>query len=240
MTLLSVTNLSASYGKIQALRQVNLHVEAGEFVAVIGANGAGKTTLLKALSGLMLPQGGQVKLAGKPLNGLSAEKRVGQGIALVPEHRQLFGGMSVKENLLMGSYSRYTHAQKAEIEADVERVYALFPILRERQNQLAGTLSGGQQQMVAIGRGLMARPRVLMLDEPSVGLAPLVVREIFRVVAALPAQGTTVLIVEQNARQILKLADRAYVLENGVVKLEGAANDLANNPVVQQIYLGHG
>ncbi len=240
MTLLSVTNLSASYGKIQALRQVNLHVEAGEFVAVIGANGAGKTTLLKTLSGLMQPQGGHVQLAGKSLNGLSAETRVGQGIALVPEHRQLFGGMSVKENLLMGSYSRYTRAQKAEIEADVERVYALFPILRERQNQLAGTLSGGQQQMVAIGRGLMARPRVLMLDEPSVGLAPLVVREIFRVVAALPAQGTTVLIVEQNARQILKLADRAYVLENGVVKLEGVASDLANNPVVQQIYLGHG
>ncbi|MCW1970990.1 MAG: ABC transporter ATP-binding protein [Anaerolineae bacterium] len=238
--MLSVTNLSASYGKIQALRQVNLHVEAGEFVAVIGANGAGKTTLLKTLSGLMQPQGGHVQLAGKSLNGLSAETRVGQGIALVPEHRQLFGGMSVKENLLMGSYSRYTRAQKAEIEADVERVYALFPILRERQNQLAGTLSGGQQQMVAIGRGLMARPRVLMLDEPSVGLAPLVVREIFRVVAALPAQGTTVLIVEQNARQILKLADRAYVLENGVVKLEGVASDLANNPVVQQIYLGHG
>ncbi len=240
MSLLSVTDLSASYGKIQALRNVNLQVNEGEFVAVIGANGAGKTTLLKTLSGLMQAQSGQVQLAGKVLNGLNAENRVGHGIALVPEHRQLFGGMSVKENLLMGSYSRYTSAKKAEIEADVERVYDLFPILRERQNQLAGTLSGGQQQMVAIGRGLMAQPRILMLDEPSVGLAPLIVKEIFRVVAALPAQGTTVLIVEQNARQILKLADRAYVLENGVVKLEGIASDLANNPIVQQIYLGHG
>jgi branched-chain amino acid transport system ATP-binding protein len=237
--LLEVENLSAGYNHIQALRDVSLYVEQGELVAVIGANGAGKTTLLRALSGLISTRSGSIRMAGAELGRLSAERRVARGLALVPEHRQLFASMTVAENLLLGGYARYRHTPRAELAADLDRVYALFPILRERRAQVAGTLSGGEQQMVAIGRGLLARPRLLLLDEPSVGLAPLVVHQIFAAVARLPAQGTTVLIVEQNARQILRLADRAYVLENGAIALAGRAVDLAADPVVQQIYMGH-
>jgi branched-chain amino acid transport system ATP-binding protein len=179
-------------------------------------------------------------LASESLDRLSVEQRVGRGLIQVPERRQLFAAMTVAENLLLGSYARYRRARRAEIQDDLERVYTLFPILKERQRQLVGTLSGGQQQMVALGRGLMARPKVLLLDEPSVGLAPLIVREIFGVVAGLHQEGTTVLIVEQNARQMLRLVDRVYVLESGAVALSGTAAELRNNPVVQQIYLGHG
>jgi branched-chain amino acid transport system ATP-binding protein len=238
--LLEIENLSASYGRIQALRGVDLQVAAGELVAVIGANGAGKTTLLLTLSGLLPAQRGSVRLASESLDRLSVEQRVGRGLIQVPERRQLFAAMTVAENLLLGSYARYRRARRAEIQDDLERVYTLFPILKERQRQLVGTLSGGQQQMVALGRGLMARPKVLLLDEPSVGLAPLIVREIFGVVAGLHQEGTTVLIVEQNARQMLRLVDRVYVLESGAVALSGTAAELRNNPVVQQIYLGHG
>jgi branched-chain amino acid transport system ATP-binding protein len=237
--LLEVNNLSAGYEHIQALRNVSLHVDEGELVAVIGANGAGKTTLLRALSGLIPTRSGSIRLAGAQLGRLSVERRVRRGLALVPEHRQLFASMTVAENLLLGGYARYWRTPRAELAADIERVYDLFPILRERRGQVAGTLSGGEQQMVAIGRGLMARPRLLLLDEPSVGLAPLIVREIFAAVARLPAQGTTVLIVEQNARQILRLAGRAYMLENGAIALAGRAADLAADPTVQHIYMGN-
>lgn len=236
--LLEVNNLWAGYGRLQILRDLSLHVDHGELVAVISANGAGKSTLLRALSGLIPARAGSICLAGAELGRLSAEQRVGHGIALVPEHRQLFTTMTVGENLLLGSYARYWRTPRAELEADLERVYELFPILRERRRQLAGTLSGGEQQMVAIGRGLLARPRLLLLDEPSIGLAPRVVSTIFAAVAQLPAQGTTVLIVEQNARQILDLAGRAYVLANGAVALSGSAAELADDPAVRQIYLG--
>jgi branched-chain amino acid transport system ATP-binding protein len=238
--LLEVENLSAGYDHIQALSGVSLYVDAGELVAVIGANGAGKTTLLRALSGLIGARSGNIRMAGVELEHLRVERRVARGLALVPEHRQLFAAMTVAENLLLGSYARYWRTPRAELAADLERVYALFPTLGQRRKQVAGTLSGGEQQMVAIGRGLMARPRLLLLDEPSVGLAPLLVREIFAAVAQLPPQGTTVLIVEQNARQILRLASRAYVLENGTIALAGSAADLAADPAVQQIYMGRG
>jgi branched-chain amino acid transport system ATP-binding protein len=235
----STTLIIITIGVSAVLRGVSLYVDAGELVAVIGANGAGKTTLLQALSGLISARSGSVRMAGAELGRLSAEQRVGRGVALVPEHRQLFASMTVADNLLLGSYAHYWHTSGAELVADLEQVYTLFPLLRERSRQVAGTLSGGEQQMVAIGRGLMARPRLLLLDELSVGLAPLVVREIFAAIARLPAQGTTVLIVEQNARQILRLASRAYVLENGALTLAGRAAGLAADPAVQQIYMGH-
>jgi branched-chain amino acid transport system ATP-binding protein len=236
--LLEVRGLSAGYDGLTALRDVSLRVEAGELVAVVGINGAGKTTLLGALSGLLPARAGRVALAGVDLGRLGVEQRVRRGLALVPEGRQLFAAMSVAENLLLGSYARFRYTDQAELEADLERVYGLFPVLHERRRQVAGTLSGGEQQMVAIGRGLMARPRLLLLDEPSVGLAPLLVREIFAALGQLPALGTAVLIVEQNVRQILRLANRAYLLAGGAVVRERVAAELAADSVVQRTFLG--
>ena len=239
-TLLDVRNLCAGYGRLQIVRDLSLQVNRGELVAVLGANGAGKTTLLRTLSGLIPARSGSMRLDGVELGRLSTEQRVGHGLALVPEHRQLFETMTVGENLMLGSYARYWRTPRADLDHDLERVYTLFPILRQRRRQRAGTLSGGEQQMVAIGRGLMARPRLLLLDEPSIGLAPLVLRTIFAAVAQLPAQGTTVLVVEQNARQILELAERVYVLANGIVALSGSGAQLASDSSVRQLYLGDG
>jgi branched-chain amino acid transport system ATP-binding protein len=236
--LLEVHELSAGYGGLSALHEISLRVEVGDVVAVVGANGAGKTTLLRALSGQIPARAGRIALDGVDLGRLRVEQRVGRGLALVPEGRQLFAAMSVADNLLLGSYARFHQVDRAELEADLERVYGLFPVLRERRRQVAGTLSGGEQQMVAIGRGLMARPRLLLLDEPSLGLAPLLVRAIFAALRQLPAQNTAVLVVEQHVRQILPLANRAYLLAGGAVIRESIAADLAADPIVQRTFLG--
>ena len=242
--MLKVRNLEAGYGPIAVLRQVSLHVSAGEIVTLIGANGAGKSTLLRALAGLLEPRGGEVVFDGAPIRGLPAERVVDGGIALVPEGRQVFAAMSVRENLLLGSYVAARRARRGRQREDsagaLEQVYDLFPVLRERSAQLAGTLSGGEQQMLAMGRALMTDPRLLMMDEPSLGLAPLVVRDIFRAVARLREDGRTVLLVEQNARAALRVADRGYVIETGRLVLEGESDFLLNDREVQRAYLGKG
>ncbi len=234
--LLTVEGLRAAYGRIEVLRGIDLTVGRGEIVAVIGANGAGKSTMLATISGLLPPSGGRVRFDGREITGRPAEELVRRGLGHVPERRQLFGALTVEDNLLLGAYAR--RGRRAERDADLARVYALFPILRERRRQPAGTLSGGQGQMLALGRGLMGRPALLLLDEPSVGLAPLIVREIFAAIGALREGGTTILLVEQNARAALRLADRSYVLETGAVALSGAAADLMADPTVQGVYLG--
>ncbi|HEY5999960.1 MAG TPA: ABC transporter ATP-binding protein [bacterium] len=239
--MLKVRNLEAGYGPIRVLRQVSLHVSAGEIVTLIGANGAGKSTLLRALAGLLDPQGGEVLLDGGSIRGLPAERVVDRGIALVPEGRQVFGAMTVRENLLLGGYVAARRGRgRGEGTAALERVYGLFPVLRERNTQLAGTLSGGEQQMLAMGRALMTDPRLLMMDEPSMGLAPLVVRDIFKAVSRLREEGRTVLLVEQNARAALRVADRGYVIENGRLVLEGESGFLLSDREVQRAYLGKG
>jgi branched-chain amino acid transport system ATP-binding protein len=239
--MLNVRNLEAGYGPLKVLRQVSLHVAAGEIVTLIGANGAGKSTLLRALAGLLTPSGGEVLFDGEPIRGLAAERVVGRGIALVPEGRQVFAAMTVRENLLLGGYVAARRGRAGEGTARaLEAVHALFPVLRERDAQLAGTLSGGEQQMLAMGRALMTDPRLLMMDEPSMGLAPLVVRDIFRAVARLRDEGRTVLLVEQNARAALRIADRGYVIETGRLVLEGEAGFLLNDREVQRAYLGKG
>jgi len=239
--MLKVRNLEAGYGPLKVLKQVSLHVAAGEIVTLIGANGAGKSTLLRALAGLLAPRGGEVLFDGEPLLGLPAERVVDRGIALVPEGRQVFAAMTVRENLLLGGYVALRRGKRgAAMAAARERVYDLFPILRERSEQLAGTLSGGEQQMLAMGRALMTDPRLLMMDEPSMGLAPLVVRDIFAAVTRLREEGRTVLLVEQNARAALQIADYAYVLETGECVLDGPAATLANDPRVIESYLGLG
>jgi branched-chain amino acid transport system ATP-binding protein len=239
--MLKVRNLEAGYGPLKVLRQVSLHVSAGEIVTLIGANGAGKSTLLRALSGLLAPRGGEVLFDGKPIRGLPAERVVGLGIALVPEGRQVFAAMSVEENLVLGGYVAARRGRDGEgTVAALDQVYALFPILRERSVQLAGTLSGGEQQMLAMGRALMTDPRLLMMDEPSMGLAPLVVRDIFRAIQRLREEGRTVLLVEQNARAALRIADRGYVIETGRLVLEGEAGFLLRDREVQRAYLGKG
>ena len=235
MNLLSVENLKVSYGGIQALKGISLEVAQGELVALIGSNGAGKTTTLKALAGLLHPSAGQMSYAGKSLHSCAAHQRVRDGLALVPEGRGIFGRMSVLENLQMGAYCR---DDQSGIAHDVERVYTLFPRLAERRAQLAGTLSGGEQQMLAIARALMAQPKLLLLDEPSMGLAPIIVQKVFEVVAAIRKEGVTVLLVEQNARLALELADRAYVMETGVITLAGEARTLLADERVRQSYLG--
>jgi branched-chain amino acid transport system ATP-binding protein len=239
--MLKVRNLEAGYGPLKVLRQVSLHVSAGEIVTLIGANGAGKSTLLRALSGLLAPRGGEVLFDGTSIRGLPAERVVGLGIALVPEGRQVFAAMSVEENLILGGYvaARRGRDGQGTIRA-LEQVYGLFPILRERSTQLAGTLSGGEQQMLAMGRALMTDPRLLMMDEPSMGLAPLVVRDIFRAIQRLREEGRTVLLVEQNARAALRIADRGYVIETGRLVLEGEAGFLLRDREVQRAYLGKG
>lgn len=236
--MLKVENVSTYYGNIQALQDVSLEVDEGEIVSLIGANGAGKTTLLNTVSGIVPARRGCITLDQKETTHLAAESIVGLGISQVPERRQVFGILSVQDNLTLGAYSRLRRGEKAAVALDIERVYDMFPILRERQAQLAGTLSGGEQQMLAIGRGLMAQPKVLLLDEPSLGLAPLLVQEIFEVLRKLRQSGTTILLVEQNARAALEISDRAYVLETGQVVLTGDAGDLIANVEVQRAYLG--
>ena len=235
MSLLSVENLKVSYGGIRALKGINLEVAPGELVALIGSNGAGKTTTLKALAGLLHPSAGKVHYEKKSLLNCAAHQRVRNGLALVPEGRGVFGRMSVLENLQMGAYCR---DDKPGIAQDVAHIYALFPRLAERQNQMAGTLSGGEQQMVAIGRALMGRPKLLMLDEPSMGLAPMMVAKIFETIRDISAQGVSILLVEQNAKLALEVAQRGYVMESGTITLSGAASELLGSDAVQRAYLG--
>jgi len=234
--LLEVRELCVAYGKVEAVHQVALSVEEGKIVTVIGPNGAGKTTLLAALMG-MLPARGCVRYSGEEIMRVEAEQRVSCGLCLVPERRELFAAMTVEDNLVLGAFHRYRKRDKT-IAADFEQVYQLFPRLRERRRQLAGTLSGGERQMLALGRALMSRPRLLMLDEPSLGLAPLVVRDIFRVIAGLRETGVSILLVEQNARAALQVADYGYVLETGEIAVEGPSADLAADPRVIESYLG--
>ena len=236
--MLKVRNLDASYGKLPVLRRVSLHVNPGEVVTLIGANGAGKTTLLKAVAGLVTARAGEIAVSGSEVRGERPEAIVARGCSLVPEGRGVFAAMPVRENLLLGGYRLYRQGGMGEARRELGRVYELFPVLRERERQLAGTLSGGEQQMLAMGRALMARPTLLMLDEPSLGLAPLVVRDIFAAIRRVSAEGTTVLLVEQNARGALGLASRGYVLETGRIVLQGTAEELLANRDVQRAYLG--
>jgi branched-chain amino acid transport system ATP-binding protein len=235
LNLLSVKNLKVSYGGIHALKGIDIHVAQGELVALIGSNGAGKTTTLKTLAGLLTPADGQIHYDGKSLKNIPAHQRAAMGIALVPEGRGVFARMTVAENLLMGAYSR---SAKNEIATDLARMYELFPRLGERKDQLAGTLSGGEQQMVAMARALMSRPRLLMLDEPSMGLAPLMVQKIFETIRDVAALGMSILLVEQNAKLALEVAQRGYVMESGTITLSGAAGELLGSDAVQRTYLG--
>jgi branched-chain amino acid transport system ATP-binding protein len=233
--LLSVRDLQVSYGGIQAVKGVSFDVMPGELVCLIGSNGAGKTTTMKAITRL-LPYRGEVLYQGRALSDLGPWQLVGQGLAMVPEGRGVFARMTVLENLQMGAYQR---DDAGDITADIERMYGLFPRLKERRAQLAGTLSGGEQQMLAMGRALMSRPRLLLLDEPSMGLSPLMVDRIFEVIQQVAAEGVTLLLVEQNASRALKLAQRGYVMESGEITLSGPAHELLNDPKVQAAYLGH-
>jgi branched-chain amino acid transport system ATP-binding protein len=231
--LLEVQDIAVHYGKIAALKSISLEVDSGEIVALIGANGAGKTTTLKTISGLRPLTSGRVNFDGRDISRMPGHKRVVIGIGQAPEGRGIFPGMSVQENLLMGAYAR-----KGNKDADLADVYELFPRLAERKSQFGGTMSGGEQQMLAIGRALMAKPKVLLLDEPSMGLAPMLVNQIFSIISEINRRGTTVLLVEQNAAQALQLADRAYVLETGRVVKSAPAHELLNDPEVQAAYLG--
>ncbi|MBE3584018.1 MAG: ABC transporter ATP-binding protein [Limnochordaceae bacterium] len=233
--MLTLEGLHVYYGGIHALKGISLMVEEGEIVTLIGANGAGKSTTLRAISGLVRPRSGRILFEQQPLHTLPADRIVRLGITHVPEGRRVFASLSVRENLQLGAYSR---RDRGEITADLHRVYELFPRLGERQNQSAGTLSGGEQQMLAIGRALMARPRLLLLDEPSMGLAPLLVMEIFRIIKEINHGGTTILLVEQNANQALRVAHRAYVLQSGEIVREGPAAEVAQDPEVRRAYLG--
>ena len=234
--LLEVRGLRVAYGKVEALHGVTLAVREGSIVTVIGPNGAGKSTLLNSLAGLM-PSTGEVRLRGRSLEGVGTEERVGQGLVLVPEKRELFGAMSVEDNLVLGAFTRL-RKRGTNLDADLKSVYARFPRLEERKAQFAATLSGGERQMLALGRALMGSPKVLMLDEPSLGLAPLIVREIFRIISDLRSSGVAILLVEQNARAALQVADHGHVLETGEQVLEGPSADLASNPRVIETYLG--
>lgn len=234
MSLLTVEGINTYYGAIHALKDVSMRVEAGEIVSIIGSNGAGKTTLLRTISGLLKPRTGTIQFDGQDIAGVPAEKIVTMGISHSPEGRRIFTNMTVLENLQLGAYIRDDH----EIGADMEKMMDRFPRLRERIKQNAGTLSGGEQQMLAIGRALMSRPRLLLLDEPSLGLAPNLVAEIFRIVQEIAKGGMTVLLVEQNAHRALEIADRAYVLETGSIVLEDEGKALLSNPKVKEAYLG--
>ena len=234
--LLEVRNLHVAYGKVEAVHGVSLAIRDGSIVTVIGPNGAGKTTLLGAIIGL-LPSRGEIHYAGASLAGVAVEQRVAQGLCLVPERRELFAAMSVADNIELGAFQRYRAGERT-VGRTREEVYARFPRLAERQRQLAGTLSGGERQMLALGRALMAQPKLLMLDEPSLGLAPLIVREIFSIIAALRQTGVAILLVEQNARAALQVADYGYVLETGEVVIEGESGALARDPRVAATYLG--
>jgi branched-chain amino acid transport system ATP-binding protein len=233
-TLLKVTGLKVAYGGIQAVKGVSFEVREGELVSLIGANGAGKTTTLKAITGTQPVAAGDIELMGKNIRGQGAWELVSQGLVMVPEGRGVFSRMTITENLQMGAFVR----KDKEIEADIDKVFAIFPRLKERRSQLAGTMSGGEQQMLAMGRGLMARPKVLLLDEPSMGLSPIMVDKIFEVVADIHHRGTTVLLVEQNASRALGLANRGYVMESGEVTMTGDAKALLDDPKVRAAYLG--
>jgi len=236
--ILEIRDLCVSYGKVEALHHINLKVEAGKIVTVIGPNGAGKTTLLSAIMGL-LPSKGEIEFQGEVQRDIEVEHLVAMGMTLVPEKRELFGEMSVEDNLLLGAFQRYRHGERDQAQT-MDQVFATFPRLKERRAQLAGTLSGGERQMLAVGRALMARPKLLMLDEPSLGLAPLIVREIFHIIADLKKTGVAILLVEQNARAALQIADYGVVLETGSVALEGESRALADDPRVVETYLGLG
>jgi branched-chain amino acid transport system ATP-binding protein len=239
--MLKLQSVITYYGRILALRGISLHVDDGEIVAIVGPNGAGKTTALNTICGLLPSRSGKIVFDGHDVTGKNAEALVRAGLIQVPEGRMLFSEMTVYENLMLGAYRRSRAAKKTEVAYDLEKIYTMFPVLKDRMKQLAGTLSGGEQQMLAIGRALMGRPKMLLLDEPSMGLAPLVVKEIFKVIAELrKSEGTTVLVVEQNARAALAIAKRAYVLETGRVVMEGPASELAKNPEIQRAYLGKG
>jgi branched-chain amino acid transport system ATP-binding protein len=234
--MLKLESVKVSYGAIEAVKGVSLEVRSGEVVAIIGANGAGKSTLLKSIAGLEPVAGGRVLIDGKDCTTMPAHQRVGLGIAMSPEGRGVFADQTVRENLLLGAYSRRN--DKSAVDAAIEREFARFPRLKERQDQLSGTLSGGEQQMLAISRALMSEPRLCLLDEPSLGLAPLIIRDIFAAIRQLRASGLTILLVEQMAKQALSVADRAYVLETGLITLEGSGRELLNDPKVRAAYLG--
>lgn len=233
--LLEVENLNVYYGAIHALQGISFNVEEGEIVTLIGANGAGKSTTLRTISGLLRPRQGAIRFRGEEITRVPAEQIVFRGISQVPEGRKIFAPLTVRENLEMGAYTR---KDKTEIEQSLHLVFTRFPRLQERLNQLGGTLSGGEQQMLAVGRGLMSRPSLMLLDEPSMGLAPILVEEIFRIIQEINTQGTTVLLVEQNANMALSIASRGYVLETGKIVLSGSSKELRENPQVKEAYLG--
>lgn len=235
MAMLEVKDLKVSYGMIQAIKGVSFEVNEGEVITLIGANGAGKTTILHTITGLLKPQSGSVMFEGKELTTTPAHKIVRMGMAHVPEGRRVFSGLTVLENLKMGAYTR---KDKSEFDASIEEIYKRFPRLEERKKQLAGTLSGGEQQMLAMGRALMSKPKIILMDEPSMGLSPLFVSEVFDIIQKISAEGTTVLLVEQNAKKALSIADRAYVLETGKIALTGKASDLINDDKIKKAYLG--
>ena len=235
MSMLEVKNLEVYYGVIQAIKGISFHVEEGEVIALIGANGAGKTTTLQTITGMLNAKAGSIQFEGTELTKIPGHKIVSMGMAHVPEGRRVFAQLSVLENLKLGAYTR---KDKTEIEESLKRVYKSFPRLEERKNQLAGTLSGGEQQMRAMGRALMSKPRIVLMDEPSMGLSPIFVEEIFNIIKEISAEGTTVLLVEQNAKKALSIADRAYVLETGKIVLEGDAKDLLNDESIKKAYLG--
>ena len=234
--MLSVKNINVFYGSIHAIRDVSFHVDEGEIVTLIGANGAGKTTTMHAISGLLKLRSGEITYCGQLISKMEAHKIIRLGLAQVPEGRRVFSGLTVQQNLQMGAYTR--RDSKDAIQADFDMVYDLLPRLKERRSQPAGTLSGGEQQMLAIGRALMCKPKMLLLDEPSMGLSPLLVKEIFKIIRDVNRNGVTVLLVEQNAKMALEIANRAYVLETGTIKMEGEATELANNIEVSKAYLG--
>ncbi len=233
--MLEIKDLATAYGKIEALKGVSLSAKAGEVTCLLGPNGAGKTTLMLTLAGILRPQRGSIRFEGEELAGKSPAEIVARGLALVPENRLIFPGLSVRENLLAGAYRR---KDRAGIATDIERMFDRFPVLRERIAQLAGTLSGGEQQMLAVARALMSRPRLLLMDEPSVGLAPLIVAEIFSIIRQLHAEGTSIFLVEQNAHMALKVAQHFYLMEQGRVSFSGTPGELAADDVVQRAYLG--
>ena len=234
LPLLKVNGIHVYYGAIHAIKGISLEVNEGEIVTLIGANGAGKSTTLNTIAGLLKPRQGSIAFAGMPVDGTSASKMVYKGLSLCPEGRRIFQHLTVRENLEMGAYSR----PNEEIAASIERVYGFFPRLQERAKQIAGTLSGGEQQMLAMGRALMSKPRLMMLDEPSMGLAPILVEQIFEIIRDMNKAGTTILLVEQNAQMALSVANRAYVMETGRITMEGDANDLMNDDNVRKAYLG--
>ena len=238
MGMLQINNLSAFYGQAQALKDISLEINRGEIVTLIGANGAGKTTILSCIAGLLKNKTGLIGFEDQPIDKLTPEAVVNLGISLVPENRGLFGPLTVLENLSLGAYLRYRNTKKSQIQADLEKVLEWFPILKSRLKQTVSTLSGGQQQMVAIGKALMSKPKLLLLDEPSLGLAPLVIQEIFEVIRALNQEGATILLIEQNAHLALRIAHRGYVVENGRILIQGRSAELLNNQLIRQAYLG--